>query len=65
MDDTDHEWGPWIDHDGKGCPLKAMGQFCHLWIEADETYNGDFYPRESYVLVNDLIASCGSWHGAK
>lgn len=24
------EWGPWIEHDGKGCPVK--GQFVHAVI---------------------------------
>ncbi len=23
------EWGPWIDHDGKGCPLPA-GTICEI-----------------------------------
>lgn len=22
------EWGPWIKHDGKGCP--CIGQYCHM-----------------------------------
>jgi hypothetical protein len=24
---TDEQWGPWIEHDGKGCP--CVGQFVH------------------------------------
>ncbi|GGH36206.1 hypothetical protein SAMN05444007_108235 [Cribrihabitans marinus] len=23
------EWGPWIEHDGSGCPLR-VGQFVHI-----------------------------------
>lgn len=26
---SDEEWGPWIVHDGTGCPLKP-GQFVHV-----------------------------------
>lgn len=25
------EWGPWIDHDGKGCP--CVGEFVHVVAE--------------------------------
>lgn len=24
MTERNEEWGPWIDHDGKGCPCKGM-----------------------------------------
>lgn len=30
----DAEWGPWIDHDGKGCP--CVGQ----WVERELTTGG-------------------------
>ncbi len=32
---SDEEWGPWIDHDGKGCPVKGM--FVHaVFIDGSE-----------------------------
>ncbi len=30
---TEPEWGPWIDHDGKGCP--CVGSYVHV-IYADD-----------------------------
>lgn len=24
---TDEEWGPWIEHDGKGCPASLLGRY--------------------------------------
>lgn len=41
------EWGPWIDHDGKGCP--CVGQFFHG--ELDIRSYRDENPRVS-VLSN-------------
>lgn len=23
-DDDKHEWGPWIEHNGKGCPCEGI-----------------------------------------
>lgn len=31
------EWGPWIEHDGKGCPV-PIGTVCHVvWLGGVET----------------------------
>lgn len=27
------EWGPWIDHDGKGLPDSVRGRFCRMICE--------------------------------
>ncbi len=27
----DEQWGPWIEHDGKGCPCR--GAFCHITFQ--------------------------------
>lgn len=27
------EWGPWIEHDGKGCP--CVGQYVHIVFERE------------------------------
>ena len=31
------EWGPWIEHDGKGCP--CVGQVAHIIVGPDEGYD--------------------------
>lgn len=27
---TEQEWGPWIDHDGKGYPPEVIGRVCQV-----------------------------------
>lgn len=36
---SDIEWGPWIEHDGKGCPL-AKGVLVHLVLEDGDEWIG-------------------------
>jgi hypothetical protein len=53
------DWGPWIEHDGKGCPPHVVGQFAHLWFELVD----DQDPHEAFVVVDAVIACCESWKG--
>lgn len=39
------EWGPWIEHDGKGCPLPVGTYVMCGW----EEYPGSFYVDEGFV----------------
>lgn len=43
--DEHHKWGPWIDHDGKGCPV-PKGTVCQVvWVDGDyiiEPIKGSF-----------------------
>ena len=32
------EWGPWIEHDGKGCPV--LGKYCHMKFTRGPDYFG-------------------------
>lgn len=39
MTHTDYTWGPWIEHDGKGCP--CLGEFVQTEMEGtDENFVG-------------------------
>ena len=51
-------WGPWIVHDGLGCPV-PVGTV--VLIRA-ETPSGTACTREYFV--DHLVASCRSWRGA-
>ena len=41
------EWGPWIDHDGNGCPVKGM------WVKS-ETALGDVEEHIAHALLIDV-----------
>ena len=34
---TEPEWGPWIEHDGKGCP--CVGQYMQAEVDRDSIIN--------------------------
>ena len=54
------EWGPWIEHDGMGCPPEVRGRIVHAFFEAP-----DEQPLEHEgLLVDAVIACCDSWNGA-
>lgn len=55
------EWGPWIEHDGRGCPPSIMGKV----IEAEFTSEDGLECTGYRVLtVDELVASCESWNAA-
>ena len=35
---TEPEWGPWIEHDGKGCPVPDGTLVNAVWDDEDESY---------------------------
>ena len=45
------EWGPWIEHDGKGCPVKAG-----MWIDVE--YRGK---RPDGGRVNRSVVRAPNW----
>jgi hypothetical protein len=34
---SDEEWGPWVDHDGKGCPVQA-GTYLQMEVNIAPTH---------------------------
>lgn len=42
---TDYEWGPWIDHDGKGCP--CIGKYVRVKLHSIPMYEGIAWGEES------------------
>ena len=54
------EWGPWIEHLGDGCPASLVGKT----VECEYT-NEDGTQITGYRVadpLNELLASCASWH---
>lgn len=50
------EWGPWIEHDGKGCPCR--GQFVHMvYAEPGITVGTGEWGDEEFGIAE----SDGSW----
>lgn len=45
------EWGPWIDHDGRGCPVK--GQLVQIAVMMPW---GEFFVRGSYIAASKCAA---------
>lgn len=45
------DWGPWIEHDGRGCP--CLGMFCEVVRVAHP--DSVPFPNGSYVLQHMLI----------
>lgn len=62
-DDRADEWGPWIEHDGNGCPLNVMGKLVEVYWRPE--VENDLNWRHGVFLVDDLNASCSSWHASK
>lgn len=58
------EWGPWVWHDGNGCPSDLVGKFVHVWFEPDASSPlDDGMPHELIGILTPLLASCASWEG--
>jgi len=48
------DWGPWIEHDGRGCPLKAGEVAKVRHVRSDGT---------SEEAVNPMVDHPSWWHG--
>jgi hypothetical protein len=57
------EWGPWIEHDGRGVPVEVMGREIEVWWRPEDGDEQNW--RHAVLVVDDLAASCSSWHAAK
>jgi hypothetical protein len=65
MTDTPEEWGPWIEHDGKCCPVKD-GDYVEVtkhvgrWgnIETEEGVIRSDTPRGSWLQVHLTYGPC-------
>lgn len=61
----EHQWGPWREHDGTGCPV--VGQIVHIVMEEPaEGSPGEEWGPETLEVINDyecidLAAPVGSW----
>lgn len=50
---SDDQWGPWIDHDGKGCP--CVGQYVHVVFE---------YGLEIIAIAGSQTGNSWNWSNA-
>ena len=53
------EWGPWIEHDGRGCPIEVMGKVIEVYWRPEDGDESNW--RHGIFLVDDLRASCATW----
>ncbi len=49
------EWGPWIEHDGRGCPVQ-LGQ--HVEVEGHHVAWGNIMRRDGVVTPHELGHYC-------
>ena len=68
MSDAPEEWGPWIEHDGNGCPPNLIGEI--LLIEFRLAANDEDGGRDGQIaytetIVNELFASLPEWERSK
>ena len=54
---TDAEWGPWIEHDGKGCP--CVGQYVHRVYEKIGRNPDGSLSNENLGIALDSESWCG------
>lgn len=54
---SDGEWGPWIEHDGSGCPVE-IGDY----IQVTCTFNGKTASNENWV--DEACVSMPFWYDA-
>ena len=52
------EWGPWIEHDGKGCP--CVGQYVHVFFSNGKEVFG-LAGRSRAKAVSLGLSPDGSW----
>ena len=56
---SDEQWGPWIEHDGSGCPDNVRGRVIHVIFEAP-----DASPMENSGLMVDAVMA-HSWRAPR
>lgn len=61
-----YEWGPWIDHDGQGCPNNLVGSIVRISIQlacADRWGGGEGHIRfqETRISPDDLNNPMWEW----
>jgi hypothetical protein len=60
------EWGPWIEHDGKGCP--CVGQFVHVVFKRDVkpknsgAGSGRYINKREWIGITNPTSAGGSWN---
>ena len=60
-EDRQEEWGPWIEHDGQGCPADVIGKTVHAVFEAPDAETLE----HPCLLVDVVMSCCNSWRGAE
>ena len=57
------EWGPWIEHDGKGCPLPNGMQYSMVFEDGDEAElrRGECIARTSKMGFSICDYGEGAW----
>jgi hypothetical protein len=53
------EWGPWIEHDGKGCP--CVGHYVHCMFDERVSGEPDVFLGEVYYIAGSRGIECRSW----
>ena len=59
MTDRSEEWGPWIEHDGRGYPSDVIGAFCQVFAICRN--RGEFGPCEPFKCMGRYVCG-GSWN---
>lgn len=57
------EWGDWIEHDGRGCPIEVMGREIECYWRPED--GDELNWRHGIFMVDDLVASCSTWWAAQ
>ena len=60
----EHEWSPWIEHDGKGCPCR--GQFVHVVFKRGRGFfigggQGSYLGKREWIGITNPSYGHGSW----
>ena len=51
------EWGPWIEHDGRGCP--CIGHWTQSWLKASI---GSKFPNGEKFYLSEGVAGRSPWN---
>jgi hypothetical protein len=55
-----YDWGPWIEHDGNGCPAK--GEFVHAFFDrAGRNLETREWTQEAYFLAKGDLSPLSAW----
>lgn len=59
----EREWGPWIEHDGKGCPSGINGRFIFIVFRCGDAWSGIYGVSAGNTYVGAPIAYTDNKNG--